>query len=308
MKDLLFKELDACEICPRTCVVNRNAGETGYCGCGAGFEIASICIHKGEEPPISGKNGIVNVFFRGCNLSCTYCQNYQISRKSRFENPLDADIVLEKIVGFLHAGAQAVGFVSPSHFTPHVRFIIQALHERGHYPIMVYNTNAFDSVHELRKLEGLIDVFLPDFKYFDPSIAQRYSNSGAYPEVAKAALLEMFRQKGSNLILDNEGHAVTGMIIRHLVLPGYSGDSVRILKWIADELSVSVRISLMSQYFPTSGIINDPQMGRPVTASEYKSVSDSMEVMGFYNGWIQDMNSPASYQPDFEKEQPFEEQ
>lgn len=307
MEDLLFKELNACAICPRSCAVNRNAGETGYCGCGSGYEIASICIHKGEEPPISGKNGIINVFFHGCNLSCTYCQNYQISRKSRFENSQDVDVIIEKIIGFIIAGAQAVGFVSPSHFTPHVRFIIQALHERGHYPVIVYNTNAFDSVQELRKLEGLIDIFLPDFKYFDPAIAQLYSDSATYPDIAKAAIQEMFRQKGSSLILDDEGKAVTGMIIRHLVLPGYSDDSVRILKWIADKLSVSVHVSLMSQYFPTSGVLNDPHLGRPVAASEYKSVSDSMEVLGFYNGWVQDLNSPVSYQPDFNKDNPFEE-
>jgi putative pyruvate formate lyase activating enzyme len=218
---------------------------------------------------------------------------------------MDIAAIVERIIFFLNTEIGTLGFVSPTHFTPHVRSIIQALHEKGYFPVTVYNTNAFDSVLELKKLEGLIDVYLPDFKYFDPSIAQLYSDSGSYPDAAKAALREMFRQKGSTLILDNDGQVVTGMIIRHLVLPGYSDDSIHILRWIAEELSVSVHLSLMSQYFPTSGVQFDPIIDRPITASEYKTVTDTMEELGFCNGWVQELNSPVSYQPDFNKENPF---
>lgn len=301
-----FKELDHCMICPRACRVNRNEGKTGYCGCGSGFEIASVCVHKGEEPPLSGKNGIINVFFSGCNLSCIFCQNNQISRKVKATVPVPASDVIHKITDLMDKGLHILGFVSPSHFTPHVRYIIEQLHDRGYFPVTVYNTNAFDSVSELKALEGLIDVYLPDFKYLDPSIARLYSDSEKYPEAAKASLKEMYRQKGSSLILDDDGQVVTGMIIRHLVLPGCTGDSINIMRWIASELSTSVHLSLMSQYYPTLQVQHDPVLGRSINASEYKAVVDEMETLGFYRGWVQDLNSPLSYQPDFTKEHPFE--
>lgn len=301
-----FRELDQCTICPRACRVNRNEGKTGYCGCGSGFEIASICVHKGEEPPVSGRNGIINVFFSGCNLSCTFCQNYQISRKMKVAAPMQAAHVIDAIIDLLEKGVRILGFVSPSHFTPHVRYIIETLHQQGHFPVTVYNTNAFDSVSELRLLEGLIDVYLPDFKYMDPSIARLYSDSAKYPEAAQSSIKEMYRQKGSSLILDEDGQVVTGMIIRHLVLPGCTRDSKNILNWIAEELSTSVHLSLMSQYYPTQQVENDPHLSRSITSSEYKAVVDEMESLGFYKGWVQDLNSPLSYQPDFTKDHPFD--
>lgn len=300
--------LDYCLLCPRDCGVNRNVGETGYCGCDADFHIASVCIHRGEEPPISGVKGICNVFFSGCNLQCLYCQNYQIScRKNRKQDQKYTLVeITRQIINILEQGIEAVGFVSPTHFTPHVRAIILELHKSGYIPITVYNSNGYDKVEILKDLEGLIDVYLPDFKYLDPETALKYSGAKDYPEHAQKALKEMYRQKGSTVVLNENGQAVTGMIIRHLVLPGQSKDSISILKWIAEELSPSVSISLMSQYYPTPAVSRHPQLGRKISASEYHQVLDAMESMGFHQGWIQDFESSGNYRPDFEKEHPFE--
>ncbi len=295
-------------LCPRNCGVNRNAGETGYCGCDAGFHVASVCIHQGEEPPISGSKGICNVFFTGCNLQCLYCQNYQISCRKNLKPDQEYTLeeVTRQIITILDQGIEAVGFVSPTHFTPHVKTIIHELHQSGYTPITVYNSNGYDKAEILKSLEGLIDVYLPDFKYLDPKVSMAYSGAKDYPGYAREALREMFRQKGSTVVLNDNGQAVTGLIIRHLVLPGQTSDSIGILKWIAEELSSAVSISLMSQYYPTAGVARHPQLGRKISATEYREVLDAMEALGFHKGWIQDFESSGNYRPDFEREHPFE--
>ncbi|MFO7370996.1 MAG: radical SAM protein [Bacteroidales bacterium] len=300
--------LGNCLLCPRNCGVNRIAGETGYCGCDAGFHVASVCIHQGEEPPIGGSKGICNVFFTGCNLQCLYCQNYQIScRKNRKpDQEYTLEEITRQIIAILDQGIEAVGFVSPTHFTPHVRAIIHELHKSGYAPITVYNSNGYDKVEILKSLEGLIDVYLPDFKYLDPIAARKYSGAKDYPGHAREALREMFRQKGSTVVLNDNGQAVTGLIIRHLVLPGQASDSIGILKWIAKELSPEVSISLMSQYYPTARVARHSQLDRKISAQEYQEVLDAMEALGFHKGWIQDFESSGNYRPDFEKENPFE--
>jgi len=302
-----LKELDQCGLCPRECGINRNACQAGYCGSGSGYEVASICIHHGEEPPISGIKGICNVFFSGCNLACVYCQNYQISRRKQKSGNIETTLeeVTARIITLLNEGIEAVGFVNPTHFTPHVKEIIRSLNHQGYKPITVYNTNCFDKVDIVRSLEGLIDVYLPDFKYMDPILASRFSDAEIYPEIAKQALLEMYRQKGSTVVLNVSGHAATGMIIRHLILPGQTDDSIRILEWIAAFLSPSVHISLMSQYYPTVCVTGDPVLGRKVTVSEYKKVVDATERLGFHKGWIQDHESAITYCPDFSNSNPF---
>jgi putative pyruvate formate lyase activating enzyme len=303
-----MKELDHCMICPRYCGVNRNMGKQGYCRTGAGYHISSICIHRGEEPVISGANGICNIFFSHCNLQCIYCQNFQISRNKGLveERIMTLDEVVESVISCLNKGAEAVGFVTPSHFVPHVKAIIEKLHSRGKYPVTVYNSNGYDTVESLRSLEGLIDVYLPDLKYASASLSKSLSDASDYSEVAKKAIAEMYRQKGSSVIVSDDGQAVNGLIIRHLVLPGQMDDSIAILKWIAEELSPSLHISLMSQYYPTSCMINLPQLNRKITEEEYTAVEKAMEGFGFYNGWIQEMTSSHKYKPDFLKGNPFE--
>ena len=175
-------DLEACNICPRNCNANRISGKPGYCKAGDGFNISSICIHRGEEPPISGRKGICNIFFTNCNLQCKYCQNHQISFNclNHAADKLSFEEVLTQIISILDKGIKAVGFVSPSHVIPQVKMIIMALKELGYKPAFVFNSNGYDKVEEIKKLEGLIDVYLPDFKYMEEEIAKNYSDAPDY--------------------------------------------------------------------------------------------------------------------------------
>ena len=299
--------LENCNLCPRECQVNRFNGGNGYCGMDAGFNISSICIHRGKEPSINGENGICNIFFTGCNLHCLYCQNHEISRpgSSIRNGGMELQTVLDHIEEILSKGISAVGFVSPSHVVPQVKTIIQGLNTRGLRPITVYNTNSYDKVETIRSLSRLIDVYLPDYKYVTPEIASEYSDASDYPAVALKAIKEMYYQKGSALILDDAGRAERGMLIRHLVLPGHVEESINVLRSIAEELSPGVHISLMSQYQPTSIVRYHPVLNRSLYEEEYEAVVRAMEDLGFRNGWIQDMDSYKNYRPDFSKEHPF---
>jgi putative pyruvate formate lyase activating enzyme len=300
--------LSHCTLCPRECGTDRISGALGYCKSDAGFNISTICIHKGEEPVISGKKGICNIFFPHCNLQCVYCQNHDISRNSGaiYAEQLSYKEVIDRICETLEQTENIVGFVSPSHYIPQMMTIIQGLHKVGKRPVIVYNTNGYDKAATLRMLEGLIDVYLPDFKYLDEGIAFDYSDARNYPEIATAALKEMYRQKGSTLIVNDEGIAESGIIIRHLVLPGAVDQSIEVLKHIAEEFSPKLHISLMAQYFPTGLVSGHPLLNRTITASEYNKVVDAFHKLGFYHGWVQDLESHASFRPDFSNREPFD--
>ena len=301
------KELENCCLCPRNCGVNRFTDKNGYCQSGVGFHISSICLHKGEEPALSGVEGICNVFFSHCNLQCLYCQNHQISScENTVENILTLDEVLEKITEFLKKGIHAVGFVSPSHMVSQVVQIVDGLRQRNYNPIFVWNSNAYDKPEILRKLENYIDVYLPDYKYVNSQIAKRYSDAENYPEVALSAIKEMYYQKGSKLFLNDDHQAEKGLIIRHLVLPGKSEESIEVLKTIAEEISTNVTISLMSQYYPTEKVLHVDGLCKNITESEYQKVVDALYELGFTNGWVQDYESESHYRPDFENNHPFE--
>lgn len=304
---VMWNELSCCRLCPRTCRVNRFEGGKGYCRSDAGYRVASICIHQGEEPVISGNNGICNIFFPHCNLQCVYCQNYQISRNDSPFRAEDSSLedIIDRIIVLLKSGCESVGFVSPTHYTPHVHAIIDALNGHGLHPVTVYNTNGYDRVEMLQALESKIDIYLPDFKYMNPQIAGIYSGAEDYPEIAKRSLKEMYRQMGSSVILSETGTAIRGLIIRHLVLPGMAEESIRILRWIAEELSPLVHISLMAQYYPPDGLNVPPELQRGITQEEYNWVLTAMESFGFCNGWIQELDSPEHYRPDFGRDHPF---
>ena len=300
--------LENCTLCPRECRVNRFEGGTGYCGTDAGLNIASVCIHKGEEPVISGTDGICNIFFSGCNLHCIYCQNHEISQCIQLSGIRDRTLrqILDKIVKILSDGIPAIGFVSPSHVVPMVKAIIKDLNSRGYKPLTVYNTNSYDKVETIRSLAGLIDVYLPDYKYVTKRMASEYSDASDYPEVALKAIKEMYYQKGSSFRIDENGRAENGLLIRHLVLPGHAEESKKVLISIAEELSPGVHLSLMSQYHPTSQVRHHPMLNRTLYEAEYEAVVEVMESLGFRNGWVQDMDSNLNYRPDFSKENPFE--
>jgi putative pyruvate formate lyase activating enzyme len=304
----LLQELEDCAICPRNCHANRLTGRSGYCKSGAGFSIASICIHMGEEPAISGATGICNIFFSNCNLQCIYCQNHQISdnRISHAGSTMELGEVIRQITTILNQGVNRVGFVSPSHFIPQMKVIINVIHSLGYKPVWVYNTNGYDRAETLATLEGIIDVYLPDFKYMDTEPGWKYSGARDYPEYASKALKEMYRQKGSALITDDENTAESGIIVRHLVLPGHVSNSLRVLRFLAEEISPKIHVSLMAQYYPTKTVKGHPQLGRSITEKEYRQVVDEMENLGMYNGWVQEFESSEFYRPDFDRQHPFE--
>lgn len=296
-----------CSLCPRDCRVLRGAGEDGYCRTGTGLYIASICLHRGEEPPVSGETGICNVFFSHCNLQCIYCQNYQISRNElkRQEFRMSLSDVINRIEDILNRGARGVGFVSPSHCVPAMRDIITELKARGRDQTFVFNTAAYDRVKTIKELEGEINLYLPDLKYQDRKLSEEYSGAADYPSIARDVLKEIFRQKGENLIFNPDGTIQSGMIIRHLVLPGAVENSKKCLRFIAEKLSPDIHISLMAQYHPPPHLQNHPVLGRSLLKKEYDTVVNEMHRLGFHRGWVQELESHHGYLPDFDQERVF---
>lgn len=280
----------------------------GYCGAPAIPEVASICVHKGEEPVICGEKGICNVFFAYCNLQCIFCQNHQISGRkvdpeAVFYHGMES--IVNRILEVLKDTENVVGFVSPSHYVHLIPMIVDALHDKGVFPTVVYNTNGYDSVEALQGLMPYVDVYLPDFKYSQEDLALKYSHAEDYPQVAKKALAEMFSQKGSSLPIDENGLAFRGIIIRHLILPGRVDNSLAALDWIADNLSTNLHISLMSQYFPPEGLELPDELNRTITLEEYDRVVDHFYELGFHKGWVQELEASENYRPDFYKKQAF---
>ncbi len=299
---------ESCALCPRSCGARRAEGQLCYCRSGTCFTVGAICVHRGEEPPITGAHGIANVFFTHCNMQCIFCQNHQISRNQGpiIEHQLTLEEVIRRIERALATGARSVGFVSPSHRIPQMRAVIAALRARQPKPVFVMNTNAYDKADTLAALEGEIDVYLPDLKYMDGEVAARLSDAPDYPAVAAKALREMFRQKGTRLALDEDGYATSGLIIRHLVLPGHIDNSLACLRWLADNLSTDLHISLMAQYRPTPAVAGHPDLGRTLRPDEYQRVLDELHRLGFWRGWTQDLTSADTYHPDFAQSHPFE--
>jgi len=248
------------------------------------------------------------VFFTNCNLQCVYCQNWQISDNSLDHSAefMELEEVLSQIISILDSGINIIGFVSPGHFIPQMKVVVNSLKHLGYTPTIVYNSNGYDDVNQLRGLEGLVDVYLPDFKYMHEDISHRYSGAKNYPDVAVVALKEMFRQMGSNLIIDNEGYAIRGMLIRHLVLPGHTVNSIRVMETIAAELSPDVHVALMSQYYPCHQAGEHKPLRQSVDPNEYNKLVNRMDELGFHRGFIQGIESSEHYRPDFDEKHPFE--
>jgi len=295
-----------CQLCPHKCRVNRLQGEIGICNSNPDYNIAAICQHFGEEPVFDSEFGVCNIFFGSCNLSCIYCQNYQISDKSyKSESYKNIDDVIYYITEILDKGCRYVGFVSSSHFLPHVEEIILTLRGLNYNPIFIYNSNGFENVDSLKKLENLIDVYLPDYKYVFNDIAFEYSEIENYSEISLEAIKEMYRQKGNTLRLSKHNEIESGLIIRHLVLPGNIENSKAVLKSIAENISPRVCLSLMSQYTPINKVRNHPILGRVINKMEYEEVKSFMYELGITNGWTQEYDSTTHYKPDFNNINPF---
>jgi putative pyruvate formate lyase activating enzyme len=300
--------LSSCKNCPRGCEVDRSVGELGFCQSGLLPIVSSYTAHFGEEPVLSGSHGAGNIFFGNCNLRCLLCQNYEISQNWKVERQHEvsferlADIMIELQERKCHN----IGLVSPTHFSAQIlKSILIAVENGLHLPI-IYNTNGYDSVDMLKLYDGVIDIFLPDFKYGDNQLAKKYSNAEDYFDHTKKVIKEMYRQVGDELIYDRD-IVVRGLIIRHLVLPNGLAESEKIFQFIAEELSPNVHISLMSQYFPTNKAYTDILLNRTLRQSEYEKAVNLMEKYGLHNGWIQEMNSPDYYRPNFadDRENPF---
>jgi putative pyruvate formate lyase activating enzyme len=294
--------LERCELCPRKCGANRRQGEFGYCGVGAHALVAHHGAHFGEEPPISGTRGSGNIFFASCNLRCIYCQNYQISHMKAGKEVALGDLV-DMFFRLEQQGCHNINLVSPTPYVPVLAAAITEAKTRGIAVPFVYNTNAYENVQTLKVLDGLIDIYLPDFKYWSGEIARRLSNGPDYPEAARKAIKEMKRQVG-NLVAEG-GIAKRGLLLRHLVLPGGLAGSRQIITWIGDHLGRETCVSLMSQYYPLFGAAAYPILNRKVNHEEYDRLVELMTEQGFQNVFVQELGSAPLLVPDFNKAEPF---
>lgn len=285
----------SCMLCPRRCGVNRLAGERGFCGMGATLTAARAALHFWEEPVLCTDGGAGAVFFSGCTLRCKYCQNFEISRDG-YGLPLDSGRLRTCLERLVDEGAACIDLVTPTHFLPD---ILPALTPKLPVPV-VYNCGGYESVETLQQLEGLVDVYLPDFKYSDAALAKKLSAAPDYPEVAQAAIREMFRQTGPYRVED--GLLRSGVLIRHLILPNEIDNSLGVLDWIADSFPRgSVAVSLMRQYVPMGEAESLPPYDRRITAQEYDAVLSWLYFRGLRDGFTQGKEAASlHFVPEFD--------
>lgn len=280
-----FSLLAPCRLCPRNCKVNRKKGETGFCGMGLLPKIASDNLHFGEEPPISGTQGSGTIFFSGCNLGCVFCQNYPISHL-RNGKMISFGELANRMIRLQAKGAHNINLVTPTHFAPQIMASLYIAYQKGLSIPIVYNCGGYESLEMIQLWEGIIDIYMPDMKYADPNVAKRYSNAENYPLVNKKVILEMAKQVGL-LQLNENGIAVKGLLIRHLVLPENLSCTEIILQFIAEKVSPDTHISLMSQYFPAYKAVNLPPLDRKISKEKYEEALSFLSHFGLENGWIQ---------------------
>jgi putative pyruvate formate lyase activating enzyme len=304
----LEARLAACDICPRECGKDRLKGKVGHCHSGYLPVVASYGAHHGEEPVLSGTRGSGTIFFGNCNMRCVYCQNYQISQEPELQrrNEVTAHVLAERMLYLqdqLHC--HNINLVTPSHFVPQItRAVLEAVPQGLRLPL-VYNTSSYDSLKTLRELEGIINIYLADIRYASNELARKYSRSRHYVDNARAAIIEMQRQVG-DLVVDGNGIAQKGLIVRHLILPNRIAGSEESLRWLVKEVSPRVAVSIMSQYYPAHRASKYKELDRKITPGEYRKVVALAESLGIENGWIQGMDAPESYLPDFAAEEPFQ--
>lgn len=308
----LEKLLESCTICPKDCGNNRLKDEIAACYSGRLPIVSSYTPHFGEEPALSGTNGAGNIFFGNCNLRCVYCQNYQISQtwKEQKKNEITHERLAEMMLELQAKGCHNIGFVSPTHFAPQMARAILIAAENGLRLPIVYNTNAYDSVEVLKLLDGIIDVYLPDFKYAENDAGFEFSKVRGYTDFSRKALKEMFRQTGDELTFDENGLLKKGLVIRMLVLPNDLAGIEENLTWIKENLSPKASISLMAQYYATNKAATDSRyilLSRKISEREWLKAMNLLEDLGFENGFMQEFDSASHYyRPDFnDKEKPF---
>jgi putative pyruvate formate lyase activating enzyme len=278
--------LARCKLCPHRCGARRLAGEQGICRSGAQPRVSSWTLHSWEEPPISGTQGSGTIFFSGCTGRCVFCQNYPISQLGHGQT-----VSVERLVAMMlelqRQGAHNINLVTPTHVMPHILAALPLAIDRGLRLPLVYNTSGYERVESLRLLAGVIDVWLPDSKYADNTVAHRISGFEHYVEFNRLALAEIYRQVGDRLVLDKEGIARRGMIVRHMVLPGGLAGTEQVLDWLSHSLSPRIHVSLMDQYFPAHRALDHPVLGRKIHWREYEAALEAFDAAGLKRGWRQ---------------------
>lgn len=299
MEKKTIDKLSKCEICPRKCKVNRLEGIKGFCKCDDKIRIALVSSHYFEEPCISGKEGSGTIFFSNCNLSCVYCQNYEVSQEGKGK-----EVSIERLSEImLEQQARGVNNINLVTGTMYIYQIIEAIKiakSKGLTIPIVYNTSGYETIETIKDLEGIVDIYLPDLKYYSDELALKYSNCPNYFEYATKAIKEMINQIGENEFND-KGIMTKGVIIRHLILPNHVQNSKNILKWIKDNLPHNTYVSVMAQYFPTNKAKSMEGINRKINTKEYKEIENYLYTLGLDEGYMQDLGKhEEEYVPNFD--------
>ena len=293
------KYLTKCKICPHECNINRNEGKIGRCKSKDKVKIALYSIHNFEEPCISGKKGSGTVFFSNCNLNCIFCQNYEISQEGKGKE-IEIEELAEIFLKQQKRKVENINLVTPTSYVPQIIEAIKIAKNKGLNIPIVYNTNGYEKVETLRMLEGYIDIYLPDLKYYYNELAKKYSKIDNYFEIATKALKEMQRQVGSS-IFDENGIMKKGILIRHLVLPNNIENSKKVLKWIKGNIGDDTYVSIMAQYFPTYKAKGNNELNRKLTKTEWEEIEKYIEKLEIKNGYIQELGDhEEEYVPKWE--------
>lgn len=281
-----MNKYENCLLCPRKCGINRSTGQTGVCGVSSEIKVARAALHYWEEPCISGKRGSGAVFFSGCSLHCVFCQNREIS-DGKAGKVISKERLSDIFMELADKGANNINLVTPGQYIPDIVWAVNDARSRGMKLPIIYNTSGYENVTELKLLEGIVDVYLPDFKYMDSTLSARYSRAKDYPSVAKQALSEMVRQQPDVVIDDATGLIQKGVIVRQLLLPGHVNDAKAVLKYLYDTYHDHVYISMMSQFTPIA-LKDYPEINRTVTKREYERLVNYALEIGITNAFIQE--------------------
>ncbi len=283
----MLEQLIECNVCPHKCKVNRLEGKSGRCKCNDKIKIALVSTHMYEEPCISGTNGSGTIFFSNCNLSCKFCQNYEISQLGKGH-----EITIEELASVMvkqqEAGVHNINLVTPTMYAYQIIEAIKIARKNGLNIPIIYNSNGYENIETIKALKGYIDVYLPDLKYYSNEIAVKYSKAPNYFEIASKAILEMINQVGAPEF-DEDGMIKKGVMIRHLVLPNHIQNSKNVLKWIKENIPEEIYIDVMAQYFPTYKAKEDELINRKLTKREYKEIENYFYLLNFKNGYMQEL-------------------
>ena len=291
--------LENCNICPHKCNINRNKGKIGRCKATNKIKVALYSVHNFEEPCISGEKGSGTVFFSNCNLNCIYCQNYEISQQGRGKE-ISIEELSDIFIKQQKRNVENINLVTPTSYVPQIIEAIKIARKKGLNIPIVYNTNGYENIETIKMLDGYVDIYLPDLKYYYNDIAKKYSKIDNYFEIATKAIKEMEKQIGKTVI-DENGIMKKGIIIRHLVLPNNIENSKKILKWIRENMNNYTYVSVMAQYFPTYKAKEDLELNRKLTKQEWREIEEYIEKLGIENGFIQELGEhEEEYVPKWE--------